>query len=168
MIELQPYDVVVVDGLGYMPHHWLIQWRGLDRGVHCCFVSNMMTDEQFALISPEFSGIRKRAMSHYRGRRVTIHRYNGTRPHRIVAREWLRRTLSEANGYDFRQWVMGFVFGMTTRSQVDNSKLWTCAELPYWFYQDLCGITPVAEVLPMPRLFRYNPLFTTVFDGIWE
>lgn len=163
--RLQPFDVVVVDGLWYMPHHWLIRWRGLDRGVHCCTV---ISEGGATALSPEFTGIETRRISHYKGRRITVHRLKGPLPPRRMLMDWLIQTVKDTKGYDFRQWLMGFVLGLTSRKLVDDSRHWTCAELPYWMYQSHCKITPTDEVLPMPRMFRYNPAFETVFDGIWE
>ena len=164
MIELKPLDVVVVNGLWYMPHHWLIRWRGLDSGVHCVTIAYNGGKNA---ISPEFTGMRFRDMDHYKGRRVTIHRYKGKLP--LGIKGWLGLTFATSKGYDFRQWIFGFVLGLTRKKWADNSQQWTCAELPYWAFQENGEmITPKDEVLPMPRLFRYNPLFETIFDGVWE
>lgn len=161
---LQPFDVVVVDGLWYMPHHWLIRWRGLDKGVHCLTVTGPTTE---TCISPEFMGLQVRQLSHYKGRRITIHRFKGSLPDNRSS--WFRKTLAESKGYDFRQWVFGFILGITRKAWADDSDLWTCAELPYWAFQENDRrITTVDEVLPMPRLFRYNTNFETIFDGVWE
>lgn len=166
MVKLEPFDVIVFDGLWYMPHHWLIRWRGLDRGVHCCTVSTMNTPEGYALISPEFTGMRGRELSHYKGRRITVHRYNGGSTKTTTLKLWLQETLQSSKGYDFRQWFMGFILGITTRKQVDNSDHWTCAELPYWLFQENAYLTPRDEILPMPRFFRYSPKFDVIFDGV--
>lgn len=166
--KLEPFDVIVVDGLWYMPHHWLIRWRGLDKGVHCCLASPMMlSDGQCGIVSPEFTGMQMRSLSHYKGRRVTIHRYNRDRIETSTLKKWLQLTLLTSHGYDFRQWVMGFLLGLTCKKWVDDSSHWTCAELPYWMFQENGNVTPNDEVLPMPRLFRYNPSFDIVYDGIW-
>ena len=161
---LKPLDVVVIDGLWYMPHHWLIRWRGLDPAVHCCTV---ISCGGTTAISPEFSGIKVRRLDYYKGRRVTVHRYKGEMDIASML-AWLEATVKSSRGYDFRQWLMGFVLGLTSRKQVDDSAHWTCAELPYWLFQENGSVTPTDEVLPMPRLFRFNPQFEIVFDGIWE
>ena len=164
MIPLQPLDVVVVDALWYMPHHWPIRWRGMDRGVHCLTVISPAG----TVLSPEFAGIKLRDIGHYRGRRVSVHRYLGELDRNTLL-DWLPRTVKASRGYDFRQWLMGGVLGLTNRKWADASDQWTCAELPYWLYQDNgYRTTPRDEVLPMPRHFRYNPDFVTVFDGILE
>lgn len=159
--QLEPLDIVVVDGQWFMPHHWLIRWRGLDPGVHCFTVAGALGEGW----SPEFMGIKRRHLSHYRGRRITVHRLKNN----AHATEILQRLVAAektATGYDFRQWLLGFILGMTRRAWVDSSTQWTCAEFPYWPIQDRLRITPTDEVLPMPRLFRYNPAFETVFSGV--
>lgn len=163
---LQPFDVIVIDGLWYMPHHWLIRWRGLDAGVHCCTVSNLKLADGYGIISPEFTGMKLRSLSYYQGRRVTVHRHVAM-PDNERFKWWLQLTLTAAKGYDFRQWLAGFILGLTCKRWVDSSKQWTCAELPYWLHQENgCLVTPLDEVLPMPRLFRFNPQFRVVFDGV--
>lgn len=161
--KLQPLDIVVVDGLWYMPHHWLIRWRGLDSAVHCFTLSDCKGNGW----SPEFTGIKRRNLDHYRGRRITIHRLrDDSSLAQILHRAF--EVEKKACGYDFRQWVMGFVFGFTRKTWVDNSQQWTCAEFPYWLVQEKTPITPKEEILPQPRLFRYNPAFETIFNDVWQ
>lgn len=161
--ELKPFDVVVVDGLWYMPHHWLIRWRSLDKGVHCLTV----IDEKGLCHSPEFTGLKVRHIDEYKGRRVTIRRYKGN-VNELALTHWLVKTMQSLKGYDFRQWLFGFVLGITRKSWVDASDFWTCVEYPYWMYQENgYKVTAIDEVLPLPRLFRYTTEFETVFDGIW-
>lgn len=159
---LQPMDVVVVDGLWYMPHHWLIRWRGLDPAVHCL----TLADHTGNGWSPEFTGIVRRHVDHYAGRRITIHRLRDDSLIFFMLQQAfeIERT---SKGYDFRQWLMGGVLGITREKWVNNSSCWDCAEFPYWTMQDRLRITPKDEVLPMPRLFRYNPAFETIFNGVW-
>lgn len=163
-MKLQPYDVLVVDGLWYMPHHWLIRWRGLDKGVHCCLT---VSRGGHTLLSPEFTGLKIRHLEEYKGRRVTVHRYCGDAViDQNAWASWLHDVVVGARGYDFRQWFMGFLLGFTSRGAVDASAHWTCAELPYWLFQENGNLTPYDEVLPMPRFFRFSPKFRVVFDGI--
>lgn len=163
MIDLKPLDIVVVDGLWYIPHHWMIRWRGLDAGVHCLTVIS----EDGTVISPEFTGMVSRNVSHYRGRNITVHRYCGpVKATPTDFKSWLMSTVAKSKGYDFRQWVMGFILGLTRKKWVDDSDHWTCAELPYWMFEENeYSLGPKQEVLPMPRFFRYNPLFEIVYEG---
>lgn len=163
MIELRAMDVVVVDGLLCIPWHPPIMWRGLDAGVHCLTLKNATGD----VWSPEFTGIKGRNINYYAGRSMTIHRFKGDCDIDALLRACYEQQ-RDSKGYDFRQWGLGFVLGITRKKWVDNSNHWTCSEFPYWSYQDLCKITPKDEVLPMPRLFRYNPMFETIFEGVWE
>jgi len=166
---LQPMDIVVIDGQWFMPHHWLIRWRGLDAGVHCFTIMNSSGDG----ISPEFAGMKVRNIDHYAGRRVTIHRYRWNFDHWHLVR-WVmdlyNRTQRKTGvKYDFKQWLFGFVFGLTCRRWVDDSDAYTCAELPNdAFSENGYPLTQTPEVLPMPRMFRYSNEFITVFDGIWQ
>jgi hypothetical protein len=158
---LQPLDIVVVDGLWYMPHHWLIRWRGLDPGVHCFTI----VDPAGNGWSPEFTGIKRRHLDHYKGRHITIHRLKeGGQLYRALSSCFaIEKT---ATGYDFKQWF-GFFTGLLRRCWIDDATAWTCAELPYWAIHNLQPITAQDELLPMPRLFRYNQQFETIFKGVW-
>jgi len=161
---LLPLDIAVIDGLWYMPHHPPIMWRGLDRGVHCLTIATPQGDGW----SPEFAGIEIRNLDEYRGRTISIHRYKGEFDRRRLL-DWCFRTVQASQGYDYRQWLMGFILGIIRPQWSDNSRHWTCAELPYWAFQDNgYPITGQDEVLPMPRLFRYSTEFKTVFKGVWN
>jgi len=157
-------DIAVIDGLWYMPHHPPIMWRGLDRAVHCLTIATATGDGW----SPEFGGIEIRNIDEYRGRTLSIHRYAGEIDrNRLLS--WCFDTYHASEGYDFRQWLFGFVLGIVKPAWCDNSRQWTCAELPYWAYRENgYPLTGLAEVLPMPRLFRYLPDFDCVFKGVWK
>ncbi len=159
MIALRPLDIVVVDGLWY-PHHWLIRWRSLDKGVHCLTIADAAGNGW----SPEFTGIKRRHIDHYKGRSLSIHRYRGdVRP--LIPAAFAQE--QEATGYDFKQW-MGFITGIMTKSISDNSSQYTCSEFPYRLFQEHgFRLTNIDEALPLPRLFRYHPKFETVFEGEW-
>ena len=162
----QPLDIVVVEGQWFMPHHWLIKWRTLDCGVHCIIVR----DEKGGLYNPIFSGIKTDGkygnISFYKGRKVTVLRYEQL-PTSNKIMEWLEQTTKESEGYDFiGQWLFGFVCGMFTSKLTNDERAWTCAELPYWAFQDNgYELTSRPEVLPMPRLFKYHKDFKVVFEG---
>jgi hypothetical protein len=171
-MELRAFDLVVVDGLWYMPHHWLIRWRGLDKGVHCVTVMN----EQGEIWNPIFTGIKQGLadgkhghIDYYKGRSISIHRYKGDFNSEDLC-TWGRQTKDKSTGYDFwRQWLFGFVCGISTQSLSNDETKWTCAEFPYWAFQsNEILLTSREETLPMPRLFRYNDHFETIFEGIWE
>jgi hypothetical protein len=167
---LKPLDVIVVDGLWYMPHHWLIRWRTLDPGVHCVTVMN----EQGYIWNPIFSGIKSGNndehghINFYQGRTLSVHRYKGQIDHAAIL-AWCETTANTSQGYDFiGQWLLGFVCGITTKNNVNDETRWTCAEFPYWAFQyNKCELTTREESLPMPRLFRYSDHFETVFEGVW-
>jgi hypothetical protein len=159
MFEFKPYDIVVVDGLWYMPHHWLIRWRGLDKGVHCVTLIN----DKGSIWNPVFAGIKVDHVDSYKGRHITVHRYK--KPFELG--DWGATTVKNSSGYDFfRQWLLGFVLGMATKALSNDETKWTCAEFPYWAFQDNgYKITEKDETLPMPRLFRYNKEFECVYEG---
>jgi hypothetical protein len=169
--ELKPMDIIVVDGQWFMPHHWLIRWRGLDPAVHCVLVKN----SQGEIWNPIFTGIKEGNadgkfgnLDYYKGRKVSIHRYTGEfDDQKLVC--WTTVKKSESKGYDFwRQWLLGFVCGITAKYLSNDETRWTCAELPYWAFQENgLALTSREEKLPMPRLFRYNSCFETIFEGIW-
>jgi hypothetical protein len=150
-----------------MPHHWLIKWRSLDVGVHCVVVRNSDGD----LYNPTFAGIKTSGkygnLSYYKGRSVTIVRCN-TEVNQPKLINWCNKTVAESEGYDFfGQWLLGFVLGMFTNRLANNPKAWTCAEFPYWAFQDNgIKLTSTDEILPLPRLFKYSNRFTKVFQGV--
>lgn len=164
--SFKPMDIVLLDGLWYMPHHWLIKWRSLDPSVHCLVIK----DESGNLYNPIFTGIKTDGkyghISHYAGRNATIMRFKSELDVDKML-EWCERTVKDSDGYDFLgQWLLGFVCGIATKKLADNPKAWTCAEFPYWAFQE-CGykLTEQDEVLPMPRLFRFNSEFEIVYQG---
>jgi hypothetical protein len=160
-MNLKPLDIVVVDGLWYMPHHWLIRWRSLDPAVHCLTIK----DEEGNGYNPLFTGIEINNISKYKGRKVTIHRYKYPI---ISSNNWCEHVYSKHKRYDFwKQWLLGFICGITIKSLADNPDAYTCSEFSYNVFQ--CNemiLTEKHEVCPMPRLFRYHRDFTTVFDGV--
>lgn len=163
-IELQPMDVVVFDGTGKFLHN-VIEWRCLDTAVHCTTI-RASDGSQF---DPDFKGLKISSINDYKGRYLSIHRYRGYLDRAKLIR-WCDNLLKPENntGYDYKQWLFGFVFGITAKSISDNETSWTCAELPYWAFQENgYKLTEKDEVLPMPRLFRYNMLFEKIFEGTW-
>lgn len=170
MIDFKPFDIVVIDGEWYMPHHWLIKWRGFNNGVHCVTLMN----ESGEIWNPTFLGIhagfksgKTGHISYYTGRRVTIHRYKGSLDFsKLII--WGNNTVLNSSGYDFiKQWLLGFVLGITDIFLVNDETKWTCAEFPYWAFQDNgYNITARDETLPMPRLFRFNDHFDCIFEGV--
>lgn len=162
MFQFKTFDVIVVDGLWYMPHHWLIKWRGLDKGVHCVTV----IDEQGECWNPLFKGIEISHLDKYRGRTVTVLRYKGDLDY-VTLENWGHETAKKSKGYDFiKQWLMGFVCGFSTKSIANDETKWTCAEFPYWGFQENgYPLTSREESLPMPRLFRYSDKFECVYEG---
>jgi hypothetical protein len=162
MIRLQPFDVVVVDGLWYMPHHWMIKWRSLENASHCATIRT----PQGEIYNPVFEKVKMENISHYFGRVVSIHRYNQPFDYeKLVA--WGDNKVKTQAGYDFwNQWIFGFVLGVTD-SIADCEDRWTCAEFPYWAFQDnSLKLTSKDERCPLPRLFRYNDDFTLLFNGL--
>ena len=160
--ELKPFDILVVEGLWYMPHHWLIRWRGNDTAVHCMTIA----DSSGNGYNPTFVGIKLENVSKYHGRQVTIHRHKGELDYHKLG-EWALHTYQTSKGYDFfRQWLLGFVCGMNLKNLVNDESKWTCAEFPYWlFHSNGYSLTEIEEQLPMPRLFRYNDHFETIYEG---
>ena len=162
MLKLKPFDVVIVDGLWYMPHHWPIRWRGFDAGVHAVTVINTFGD----IWNPVFTGIKIDNLKSYKGRRITVHRYKGELDTDRL-QSLASSITSNSLGYDFiQQWLLGFVLGFSANTLVNDERRWTCAEFPYWLfmYAGYC-LSAKEETLPMPRLFRYNDHFECVFDG---
>lgn len=162
MIALQPMDIVVVDSKVSSWLHNVIQWRCLDDAVHCAIVLNSQGD----IIEADFNGIKESTLDSYAGRNITIHRYKFT-PKLDKLHGWLYNTVASNTGYDYRQWLFGFVLGIGIKKLSDDPTKWTCAELPYWMFQESgYPLTVKEEILPMPRLFRYNNNFTKVFEGV--
>lgn len=159
---LQPMDIIVIDGLWLMPHHDLIMWRGLDPASHVVTCK----DDLGNIWSPEFTGIKDRHISHYAGRKLSVHRFKNDCDIDALLADCYEQQ-KESKGYDFRQWGMGFVLGITNKEYSDNSDQYTCAEFPYIPWQKRHSITEKEEVLPMPRLFRYNNMFKQLFYGVW-
>lgn len=161
MIVLQPLDVVVFDGLGSFVHK-LIEWRGLDPAVH----SAVVLDSKGTLYDPDFKGIVKTNISDYTGRNCTVHRFiQHVDALKLLA--WCETSMASAKGYDYAQWFFGFVLGILSKKIADDPNKWTCAELPYWMFQENgYKLTPKDELLPMPRMFRYNPAFNTIYEGV--
>lgn len=165
--RLQPMDVVVLySSPGYPWYKWfahkLITWRSLEDAVHCVTIETPAGD----CWSPEFSGILHRKLSEYNGYRATIHRYK--KPFdtaKLIS--WCQNKQLRSSGYDFfKQWLMGYVLGMLTSISNDENR-WTCSEWPYWAFQDNgYKVTEKDELLPMPRLFRYNTHFNCIFEGV--
>lgn len=161
MILFQPLDIVLVNGRLSLPHHPPIMWRSLDRAVHCLTIADCVGNGW----SPEFSGIKRRHVDHYRGRSLSIHRYRGD-VRTLIPLAFAQE--AEATGYDFRQWL-GFILGIPDRDYSDNSRQYTCSEFPYRLFQEHgFRLTNIDEALPLPRLFRYHQKFETIFDGIWQ
>lgn len=161
MIPLQPLDIVVIDGLWTRPHHPPIMWRSLDKAVHCLTIADYVGKGW----SPEFTGIKRRHIDYYRGRSLSIHRYRGD-VRKLVPLAFDQE--KEAAGYDFRQWG-GFILGIPDRAYSDNSTAYTCSEFPYRLFQENgFPLTAKDEALPLPRLFRFNDHFETIFAGVWQ
>jgi hypothetical protein len=161
-MNLQPLDIVLVDGLWYNPAHWMIQWRSLDSGVHCFTIKD--TDGNG--YNPLFKGVQIDNISKYKGRKITVCRYRYSVDTEKVLK-WCEDKLSKSKRYDFfKQWLFGFVLGIATKHISNDPNAWTCSELPYWMFQDNgYKITTTEEVLPLPRLFRYHNDFEIVFSG---
>lgn len=158
---LEPLDIVVLDGKWWIPYHWPIMWRGLDRAVHTV----MVVRPDGLCVDPSLFGVKQKNIKSYSGRHATVLRYN--KPYdRNAVMQWCLRTSESAEGYDFvRQWLLGFVLGLNS-SIADDEHRWTCSEFPYWAFQDNgYTLTRKPERLPMPRLFRYHPDFSVVFEG---
>lgn len=162
--KLKAFDVVIIDGLWYIPHHWPIRWRGFDNGVHAVTVRNEHGD----IWNPVFTGIKEDNIKSYKGRKITIHRYKGElNMSKLLLLAQV--VTSTSQGYDFiRQWLFGFVLGLSSKTLVNDEHRWTCAEFPYWLFTYTGHkLTAKEETLPMPRLFRYNDHFECIFDGTY-
>ena len=161
-MQLQPLDIVVVDGQWFNPAHWMIQWRSLDRGVHCFTIISSNGDGY----NPKFKGVQVENISQYKGRNITIVRYK----HEFDSTKlltWLSTQMTKSTRYDFfRQWLLGFVLGITSKFISNDPTAWTCSELSYWAFQDNdLRLTTIDEVLPLPRLFKYHNDFEVIFTG---
>jgi hypothetical protein len=164
---LKPFDIVAVDGQKYVPYHWLIQWRGLDKVVHCFPITKVHEDPLLTEICDiECSGLKNSKLSEYIGRNIKIYRYKYELDYEKLYK-WLYRTQTTSKGYDFiQQYLLGFILGIVNKKYVDDDTRWTCSELCYWLFQDNQYIlTSKEEVLPMPRLFVYSNEFVKVYEG---
>lgn len=165
MITLRPMDIIVVNGQWFNPMHWAIQWRSIDSGVHCATVK----DSSGAIYNPLFAGIKLDHIDKYNGRYISIYRYKGEADIEKLS-NWCKDTYKKSKGYDFfRQWLLGYVLGIAVESIASDPNLWTCSEFPYWaFMENGYRLTSREEVLPLPRLFRYNTNFELIYEGIWR
>lgn len=163
-MNLQPLDIVLVNGIWYNPAHWMISWRSLDRGVHCFTIKD--TDGNG--YNPLFTGMEINNISKYKGRNVTILRHKYLHHDKInTILNWCESKFNESRRYDFiGQWLLGFVLGINSKSIANDDTAWTCSEFPYWMFQENgVKITSIDEVLPLPRLFKYHNDFSIIFDG---
>ncbi len=163
-MELQPLDIVLVHGLWYNPLHWAIRWRSLDKCVHCFTICNYENDGY----NPLFTNVQLDNLSKYTGREVTIVRHRDLHIGKInTICKWLELKYKKSKKYDFfKQWLLGFVFGIAVKSLVNDENAWTCSELPYWMFQENgVKLTSVDEALPLPRLFKYHNDFDIIFEG---
>ena len=162
MIELKPMDIIVVDGIDYNPLHAVIEWRCLDSAVHCAVVKNT----QGELYDLKLFNIKMSNIKDYQDRNYSIHRFKQPfDAEKLIA--WCEATFTNDIQYDaIHQWLLGFVFGMGVKAIADNPNAWTCAEFPYWcFTENGYQLTSKEEILPMPRLFRYNNNFECIYDS---
>jgi hypothetical protein len=158
-MDLQPMDIVVVAGLPYMPHHWLIQAATHHRWVH----NAVVRDRNGAIYNPIFTGVKDGNINQYRGREVAICR---RREPFDIGRglDWCQRTQQASKGYDFLSWL-GFVTGI---KEMEDEQRWACSEFSYWAYQSNgVPITTIPEVFPSPAWPVYHVGFETVFRGRW-
>jgi hypothetical protein len=158
-ITILPLDIVLIDSTWYNLMHRIIQWRGLDPAIHVLTVIN----EDGTCLSPGITGIKKENIRDYYKKNISIHRYLGE-PTGVY--DSLMKYYNTSEGYDFRSCILGGIFGITCAKWVEESNHYTCSELPYWAFQDNVRMTPKDEILPMPRIFRYNPMFDTIYEGI--
>ena len=163
MLELlKPLDIILFDAEPYSFLHKLISWRSLDSAVHCVIVK----DIEGNLYDPDFKGIVISNISNYIGRSCQILRYTNT-TNNSQLQSWCDSIVKTNTGYDYFQWFFGFVLGLYANKLADSDTKWTCAELPYWmFQQNGYKLTDKEEILPMPRLFRYHKDFYTIYRGL--
>lgn len=164
MIQLKPFDIVVVDGLWYMPHHWMIRQRGQgDKAVHNAIILN----EFGATEDVDFTkGLYINNISHYNGRHISIHRFKSDiSDNKDKMFKWFWETHDKSKGYDFGQ-IKAAYFGITSENYLDDETRWTCSERSYWTFANFYKITERPEILPHPRWVRYNQCFECIFDNI--
>lgn len=167
-MKLQPFDIVSIDSLWYMPHHWLIRQRGAgDKGVHNCIV----LDSSGAIENVDFiHGLRVDHIDRYKGRCITIHRYVSefTTLQSALLKRWLRETRAKNKGYDFGQ-ILAAYFGIASEDYKNDNTRWSCSERSYFAFADnSIIINPTNEALPHPRWVRHSRDFETVFEGVWN
>jgi hypothetical protein len=160
MIDIQPLDIILFNAKPYNIIHKLITWRSLDSSVHSVVVKN----SDGTLYDPDFKGIVNSNLNDYKGRNIIVLRHKlALDKTRLL--DWCENTMLNSKGYDYSQWILGFVLGLTT-TIVNNPNKWTCAEFPYWMFQENgYAITAKEELLPMPRLFKYHKDFNVIFTG---
>ena len=164
--KLNPMDVIVFYGKPYNPLHRLISWRTLEDAIHCVTVRSV-SESEILVYDIDFNGFHLQPLlPEYSGWNCTIHRYAHTIDYdKLIA--WCDNRHYASKGYtSFKQWFMSYTLGLMTKSLCADENRWTCAELPYWcFQQNRYPLTTKEETLPMPREFRFNPLFEKVFEG---
>lgn len=160
MLQVKPFDIVVFDSTGSILHK-IIAWRSLDVAVHCTLIK----DSQGYMYDPDFKGVKITNLTDYTGRDITILRYKFNL-HQASLEAWCKDKFNIQEGYDYSQWLFGFVFGLRVKQIADAPNKWTCAEFPYWAFQETGHtLTLKEELLPMPRLFKYSPNFDVIFEG---
>ena len=158
---IKPFDIVVFDAVSKNILHDLIEWRSIDAAVHCAVVK----DTSGRLYDPDFKGIVETSILDYASRYKTIVRYNRYFDDAKLA-AWCDSTVAASTGYDYKQWLFGFVLGIAKEKLANDPNKWTCAEFPYWMFQENgYKLTLKDELLPMPRLFKFNTNFNLVYKG---
>jgi hypothetical protein len=165
-ILFKPMDVIVFYSRPYNILHKLINWRCLDDSPHCATVVDLASSGEAEIYDLDIKGFHINLLSAYKDWFCTVHRYNKVY-NEINLRAWCDEKLITSNGYDlWAQWIMGFCLGLTKRSLANDEHRWTCAELPYWAFQENgYKLTAKDEVLPMPRFFRYSTEFDCLYEG---
>ncbi len=164
---LKPLDIVAIDSLWYMPHHWLIRQRGAgDKAVHNCVILNEAGDlENIDFIHGPHLGDN---IDKYKGRNISIHRRKEELSPLQVAQifTWMADTRAKNKGYDFGQ-IKASLFGIASDEYINDWSRWDCSERSYFAWA-ANGIMPADcdEVLPHPRWVRHSDDFETVFKGV--
>lgn len=162
--EYNRFDVAVIEGRDANPMHRIIYQRTCTWWTHCV----MFTGEEDKIWDPTIGGILDRRISHYAGRKVSVHRIKGLKDRIffeadiIDAEAWLDKTISECAGYDYAA-LFGFLLGKKS-FQYDNR--WYCAELPYRFFQRIeqLKLTRVDLAFVYPSFFYESNDFYQIYE----
>jgi hypothetical protein len=157
-MDCRRFDVGVITGDKINPMHRVIHDKTATWMTHCV----TFKDAAGNLWDPRMAGIEDNNISLYRGRPLTIHRYNEFIDYDKLE-EWVDYKFPRAKGYDFLA-LAGFLLGIES---FQNDDRWYCSEWPYRLHQDTGHrITRTLKPFFYPSDIFYDDKFDLVWEGV--